>query len=188
MDYTSVYKNMFKQASYNNQDSVSYSKAIEFINKIPNVKSVLNIGSGKGNLEKVLLKRNNLKIISCDLDNFLENVIPHQFIRIDLSNYETLESLPKVDALTCLDVLEHIEEKHLDYIFSKLSSLSNNLFFTIANHSDVINGIELHLIQKPKNYWDIILQKYFDIKQFEEYYNGRLLSYELKTKKVIHEN
>ena len=57
------------------------------------------------------------------------------------------------------------------------SMLSNNCVLAIANHSDVMNGIELHTIQENDKWWELYLTKYFVIEKKEIRYNGTLYMY-----------
>lgn len=179
INYLEIYKTAFKKPTYNNS-SVSYENAKKFIKSI-NPTSVLNVGSGRGNLERIL-QQESFSLSSCDLDNFLEEGISTNFFKVDLSDPEDLQKLPKCDVLTCLDVLEHLEEAHIDSILKRFSEVSNACYFTIANHSDILGGKELHLIQKPSEFWTPVLEKYFKVDSLEHYYSNKLLSYSLTSK------
>jgi len=179
INYLETYKMAFAKPQYNGH-SVSYENAKKYINGLsPN--SVLNVGSGRGNLES-LLQKENFSLSSCDLDNFLVEGINTNFFKIDLSNSEDLQKLPQCEVLTCLDVLEHIEEIYIDSVLKIFSEVSDNCYFTIANHSDIMDGVELHLIQKPCEFWTPVLEKYFKVDLVEHYYSNRLMSYSLTSK------
>ncbi len=183
MDYSSIYNLIFKNKSYNDKNSISYKKALEYIHNLNNIYTITNIGSGKGNLERLLLCNKNFNITSCDLENFLDNdVLPHNFVKIDLSNPECINNLPTTDVLFCMDVLEHIEEKYVDNILKNFSKISKYVFLTIANHSDIIENIELHLIQKPLEFWSSLINKYFIVDLVEQHYNNRLFVFNLRSK------
>ena len=57
------------------------------------------------------------------------------------------------------------------------SQLSSYSIICIANHSDIINGIELHTIQENELWWENIMSKYFKLSYKEIKYNGRLYEY-----------
>ena len=78
------------------------------------------------------------------------------------------------DLLTCLDVMEHIEKKYVNNIIQNFSRISNYAVLSIANHSDILNGVELHLIQEDMSFWKPLLENYFKIIDHTEFYNGRL--------------
>lgn len=187
MDYEKIYKTAFQNKNYNSDHSLSYGKAIEFLSKLQQehpIDSISDIGSGNGNLIRKLPKEKN--IFSYDLDCFYEasafgNVV---FEKIDLSSPTSLHNIKKVDLLYCLDVLEHIEEKHIDLILHNFSKKCNFCFLTIANHSDVINGVELHLIQKNETFWNEKVGQFFKINHFEKAYGNRLYLYQLSTKNL----
>ena len=185
MEYRKVYDEIFKKESYNVHDSDidRYHFVIdEVINN--NFKTIIDISSGKGNLIKLLLNLNqDLKITSTDINKY--HSFDVEFFEIDLSNNiannENLKN-KKYDILTCLDVLEHLEEKYIDGILKSFSLLSNRVLLNIANHSDIQNGVELHLTQKNFEWWNSKIENYFNIESIEVKYNNRLYVYNLKTK------
>jgi 2-polyprenyl-3-methyl-5-hydroxy-6-metoxy-1,4-benzoquinol methylase len=189
MNYKKVYNKVFKDfKNYNSNTSLSYHVAkIALDQKKLECKSISDIGSGKGNLINEILKDKNyinLKINSYDLDCFLEASLKQKvnFNKIDLSNNKSLQNLEYSDFLFCLDVLEHIEKKYIDLILGHFAKKSKYSFFTIANHSDVFGGVELHLIQENKEYWTNKIRDKFNIISSESYYNDRLYSFFLKSK------
>ena len=187
MNYKKTYSNLFNQG-YNkyggNEASLDYT--INFINN-NKVKSIVDIGSGTGSVIKLINKKYpSVKVVSCDLDKF--HNINCEFIKIDLSNSETYKSINgrEFDLLTCLDVLEHLEKDHIDNVMLLFSKLCKNAIFTIANHSDVQNGIELHTIIEDMSYWEPNVTKYFEITSVKTYeypqINGINYLYVLTTK------
>lgn len=184
MNTEEIYKNVFqKNPNYNVHisDKERYNFVINEV-IVNNYKKIIDISSGRGFYIKNLLKRiNNVDITSTDLFKF--NNIDIKFIKLNLSNVDDYVNITeKYEFLSCLDVIEHVGEEHLDNIFTFFSKILNNFCFSIANHSDIENGIELHLIQKNKKWWDDMLSNYFDIKNSFVKYNNRLYCYVLKNK------
>jgi hypothetical protein len=188
MDYKTVYTDIFKNnINYNYPSSVSYEKAINYfkiVNNTKKIEKIADVGSGRGNLIKEINKIYKDKIYSYDLECYYDtteynNVL---FKQINLCDNSFVE-LEKVDFLFCLDVLEHLEENKIKNILKTFSKFSNYSFFTIANHSDIIGGVELHLIQKNHFYWDEIINNYFTIINYQSFYDNRLMCYSLETKK-----
>lgn len=178
-NYLETYRMAFGSAQYNGP-SISYEKAKSFI-KEQNPRSVVNVGSGRGNLE-IILQEETFSLSSCDIENFLNEGINTNFFKLDLSKPESLQNLPQCEVLTCLDVLEHIEEVHIDSILKRFSEVSDKCYFTIANHSDIMNGVQLHLIQKPCEFWTPVLEQYFKVESLEHHYSNRLMLYTLTSK------
>ena len=73
MKYEKVYSEVFKnKRSYNSDNSLSYQKSIEFFTEIEKentIDSIVDIGSGKGNLLKRLPKD---KELLCNLSEGFE--------------------------------------------------------------------------------------------------------------------
>lgn len=169
MDYKNTYTHLFNTDDYSihNIDELRYQISNEFIKK-NGIQSMVDIGSGRGVLLDLLSKENpNLKILSTDLSKF--HGLNFDFKEIDLSNKETFFNIEnKFQVLTCLDVLEHLEKHFIEDIFKWFSEISENQILTIANHSEILDGKEIHLIQENMDYWGPLVNKYFDIISQEE--------------------
>lgn len=177
MDYKETYTNLFNTKNYSihNFNELRYQITNDFVKK-NNVKNVVDIGSGRGVLLDLLIKENpEIKILSTDLENF--HNLNFDFKKIDLSNSETFfEVEEKYNLLSCLDVLEHLEKNLLDDVFNWFSKISKNQILTIANHSEILNGKEIHLIQEGLDYWEPIILNHLEILSKETkvfYHMGR---------------
>lgn len=172
MNYIDVYEKAFTHPTYSQYDEREFKLQylLDYIKKdIP--KTVIDVGSGRGNLLK-LIKDNfpSIKLMSVDLNKF--HNIDVDFMQINLSLPEDRVRLSsiKYDLVTCFDVLEHLDKFFIEdvlFVFSKIAPIS---ILTIANHSDILDGIELHTIQEDFTYWGALIEKYFDIIYYEERY------------------
>jgi hypothetical protein len=183
VDYVNVYKNIFSQNNIYNEhinDRERYDFVIDEIKK-NNYNKVIDISSGRGNMIKCIKDIfPDINITSTDLLKF--NDIKVDFIQLDLTSENDRNSVrDKYDFLSCLDVLEHIEENEINNILRFFKSISKNFCFSIANHSDVQNGVEVHLIQKDKIFWDKILSEHLCIVESFIKYENKLYCYVLKT-------
>lgn len=116
--------------------------------------SVLDFGCGKGNLVKALGERYpDIKAYGYDpgMDGF-------DFMPVN-----------RVDLVINTDVLEHIPENELPETIERISRLSNNVFFYL-NHgkSETLlqDGSSVHCTVKPKEWYDALFRRYFDIVNF----------------------
>ena len=184
-DYRNIYENCFKNESYNKHDDkeVRFEYVKEFILK-NKCNKIIDVGSGRGNLINIIKNKINhpCQITSTDIKKFHNHEVT--FFEIDLSQKDFFKSIEneKFDLLTCLDVLEHIEKKHIDNILQTFKNTSFYCILTIANHSDILNGVELHLIQENELYWNQHIDKYFEIIGLSKHFNERLYIYILKSK------
>jgi cyclopropane fatty-acyl-phospholipid synthase-like methyltransferase len=164
MDYKETYTNLFSAKNYSihNFNELRYQITNDVVKK-NNVKNIIDIGSGRGVLLDFLIEENpEIKILSTDLENF--HNLNFDFRKIDLSDNKTFfEVNEKYELLSCLDVLEHLEENLLDDVFSWFSKISENQVLTIANHSEILNGKEIHLIQENLDYWEPIILNHLEI-------------------------
>jgi len=185
MEYKKIYDEVFnnnKEYNYHVYDKDRYDFVINEIFK-NNYNDVIDISSGRGFLIKYLMEKNqNINITSTDLSKF--NDLDINFVQLNLtekSDYDKITN--KYDFLSCMDVLEHIELKYIHDIFYFFKSISNNFAITVANHSDIFSGHELHLIQEDKLWWDNVFSKYFIIvDSWSGGWKGLLYSYILKNK------
>jgi 2-polyprenyl-3-methyl-5-hydroxy-6-metoxy-1,4-benzoquinol methylase len=172
-----VYTKLFNTNYYSihNINDPHFQFVKEYIIK-NDVESVYDVGSGRGYLLELIEQEfPHIKLVSSDYDKFHQ--IDCFFYKIDLNDKLTYSIIDKVDLLVCLNVLEHVEEDSVNNILEYFSKISKNHIFAIANHEEFIDGIELHKIQKDKNWWDLNINKYFDIKFSDIIYNDMLYLY-----------
>jgi 2-polyprenyl-3-methyl-5-hydroxy-6-metoxy-1,4-benzoquinol methylase len=178
-EYIKLFENNIE---YNNHlnDLYRYDFVINEIKK-NGYKSIIDISSGRGFLlDRIKNNFNDVKITSTDIKKF--NNIDVEFVELDLLNIPTSIRLEKYDLLSCLDVLEHFHESDIDSILRFISKLSNNFCLSIANHSDNINGCELHLTQRNKDWWLSKIYGYFNVIDSFNMFNDRLYCFVLKKK------
>lgn len=180
-----IYSKLFKTDSYNvhPNNEHRYVKALEYINSVyQEGYTIADISTGRGIFLTLLEHKFNNGIISfTDIENFTDSTL--KFIQLDLNLLDSRNSFNyNFDIITVLDVLEHISPEEIENIIQFLSTICKFAFFTIANHSDVQDGIELHTIQKNNLYWNELLSTYFNINSFETYYDNRLYLYKLSSK------
>jgi 2-polyprenyl-3-methyl-5-hydroxy-6-metoxy-1,4-benzoquinol methylase len=190
MNYKDIYTSIFNIESYSTDYHIQYDYILYTLKQLNlNTNNIIDIGSGRGHLIK-LLKVNNLSklsIISVDLKKF-HNYDVNEFIECDLSNYlDRTKLLDKTKLLNkanniviCTDVLEHLDKSFIEDVVYTFSKMSNYCILGIANHSDIINGIELHTIQENDIWWEAIITKYFRILNKDTFYHGRLYIYVLQ--------
>jgi len=185
VNFKNIYESSFNDTNYNKHPDEEYRFQLVKNFIIENeIKSVLDVGSGRGNVIKIIKELDpSIEITSCDLKKFHE--YDCEFLELNLCDKNSLSKIENknYDLLVCLDVLEHVQKDCVDDIFKTFNKISKFSILTIANHSDIHNGVELHLIQENMNYWEPKIQKYFDILNFGEKYGGRLYLLNLKNKK-----
>jgi hypothetical protein len=181
-NYKEIYEQSFSDSKYNLHPDTEFrfNMVYDYINT-NNVNTLVDISSGRGNIIKhIITNHPNIEILSCDLKKFHDYDV--EFIEIDLCDKNTFKITKKYDLLTCLDVLEHIGKECVDDILYFFSRISKHSLVTIANHSDIQNGIELHVIQENMEYWTPLIEKYFEIIKSETQYNNTLYMLTLKSK------
>lgn len=121
---------------------------------------ILDAGCGEGIHLKRMLKNGHdaygIELSKVCCEKYLKDV-PHE--NSDIIGFAKKGQI--FDGLICMDVLEHIPYENIDETIFSLSKMSNSAFYGIANHSDVLNGVQLHLIQENNNWWKEELSKYY---------------------------
>jgi hypothetical protein len=166
-----TYKDLFKDPSYNlhSDEEKRFQFVLNYI-KQNEINSIIDIGSGRGNLLRQLkIEKPDLQILSVDLEKFHELDVP--FVRMNIENINDRKAILNLnfDLLTCLDVLEHIEYESVNDVFEFFSKISKHQIFSIANHPDIQNGLDIHLIQEDAFFWTKRILKYLNIKAYSKY-------------------
>ena len=174
MDYQKVYNDAFANPQYCKDEWLFRNIYCLENMKMKRFDSMIDISSGRGRL-LVEVQKNYpyIEITSTDLNNF--HKLPGvEFIKLDLSLQEDRDKIvslykenPK-ELLTCLDVLEHLDKSFIDDVFRMFSQIAKTSIFTIANHSDKVNGVELHTIQESFDFWEPYIKRYFKIVKFHD--------------------
>ena len=109
------------------------------------VKSVLDLGSGMGYAASYFDLR-GLKVIAAE--GLTENVEHAVFptVKIDLTEHFIKAN---VDLVHCQEVVEHVDEQHLENV---LASLANGKFILMTNALPNQGG-EGHVNEQPIEYW-----------------------------------
>jgi 2-polyprenyl-3-methyl-5-hydroxy-6-metoxy-1,4-benzoquinol methylase len=160
-----VYTNVFNTFSWYNQhphEEPRYVRSLEFVN-LYSPKSILDVGSGRGNFLSLLKKNNDSVLLySCDFNNF-HNLKYVEHYSLDI-RYDKVPV--KAELITCLDVLEHLPINDIEKAVNNMSKTANKFVFSVSNHSDVIGGVELHLTQLDCNNWIKLLNNFCQIEGY----------------------
>ena len=146
--------NLYKELYLKNTEYARNLKPMyRIINSYINFKceSFLDYGCGEGNLSELFEKQNNYTIYKYDPA---------------ITKYSNLNKDLKVDLIVNCDVMEHIPEIEIDNILLHMSKISKNVFFNIhlAKAKTILpNGENAHCTIKPKEWWQLKINKYFKI-------------------------
>lgn len=177
MNYLEIYDKCFSFSEYNvhSLDMFIYQYAFDFINNNISVKSVIDIGSGRGNfLRKLEECDRELKITSLDINKY--HNVNCDFIRIDLSKKPDINKINgEWDIAVCLDVLEHLEENIIEDVIEFISRVGRMACFSVNYKEDIRYGINLHITLKDSFFWEEIVKKYYFIIDIINYENNIII-------------
>src|SRR6185437_6917366 len=156
-----VYDTIYQEIkNYNFRDPLKDNYVDKFAELIGKDKSFIDLGCGEGaNLRRLIglgYNAEGVEISQVCCENFLAD-LPHY--NSDIVSFAKLGK--KYDAAISMDVLEHIPFPDISKVISSVADISSNAFLGIANHSDVLNGVELHLIRENSSWWQSTLSKSF---------------------------
>ena len=145
LDSNKMYEEL--HASPNNhfrgRSIVRYLPDIMYLVKESNVQSVLDYGSGKGEVWKEHGLRSLLEVKVFLYDPGVEE-------------FQKKPSIP-ADLVICTDVMEHIPENCVDEVLKDIENFSKKaIFFTISTREAnkiLPNGQNAHVTIKPKEWW-----------------------------------
>lgn len=149
MDYESL------ESEYSDCNSLSYKK-IRIVNKyLPTGGEYLDIGSGTGEMIAVRTGKHK-KIVGIDLDKDALSLCHHRFAHspeitiiqagiMDLPKH----NLGNFDSITCLDVLEHINENDIPRALSNVYRLLNTQGIFIFSGPGIFEKIRIFIGKSP---------------------------------------
>ncbi len=144
--------------SYNASIDYKLEIVLEWVKK-NNFNNLLDVGCGRGHYLK-LLDKNGIKVTGLEPSKYIADTLKHY----DIINDDILGLAKKGkqwEALYCMDVMEHIEPLEIEETIRALASLSSHALIGIANHSDVWQGVELHLIRQGPSWWESLLSRHY---------------------------
>ena len=156
------YDPYFKDERYNlvNEDRI---KLVE--SWLDKKDTCLDVGCGRGHYLRYLLKR-GYKVHGLEPSQYL---IDKDLKGLPVTHGDIDSLKGKYDALFAMDVLEHIAHEDIDNCLLKLKKHASKFLYGIANHPDIWEGVELHLIQEPASWWlEKLKQHYPKVVLFKE--------------------
>jgi len=155
-DFKAIYSALFATGNYGITDGAEWREG--FINRhlpgLPAGAHLLEIGPGRGRWLKALLcSRQDLHITTWDLADF-HHIPGVEHMDIDLSQeVPCIQDIEPLDVIVASDVLEHIPAKRLPLLMEIMTAFRCPAIVTVANHSDIWEGIELHLTKWSRFGW-----------------------------------
>lgn len=164
MSLEDIYNRVYKKVKWYDEAYEEKLKAVE--EHLPNTDKsirILDIGCGKGHYIRRLISLGYKNITGVEFSSYCcetwldeLNVINANWLELG----PTLED-NSFDLAVCMDVLEHIEPSNIQKFVSNIERTCNEAILGIANHSDIMEGEELHLIQQGVPWWTELLKKYY---------------------------
>ena len=177
LNYQEIYNKVFEEkGEYNCSEANKFPEKFKFVLDFleGEDKQVLDIGCGAG-MHLELLKSNGYKAVGVEVSDVCCNKFLKKFNykNTDIVSFANTKKKP-FNSVICIDFLEHIHEDDLHEVLTAIKSVSKRVLFGIANHSDKINNVELHLIRQNADWWVNKLSEYFNnVKLIEQIINNR---------------
>jgi 2-polyprenyl-3-methyl-5-hydroxy-6-metoxy-1,4-benzoquinol methylase len=164
-DLKQTYDLIYKEVSLYNQEIYpdKFKVLSNYIKDIDKTDKILDIGCGRGHYLKWLQSIGYEDILGIELSefcskNYLKN-LPHK--NMNFLDYSKTISDKFYDFSLCMDVVEHIPIDTINLFLGESARISKKIIYGVANHSDMLGGIELHLIQENNAWWNGILKTHF---------------------------
>jgi ubiquinone/menaquinone biosynthesis C-methylase UbiE len=151
-----------KDKRYNsNPNHKRFSVAKEFLSSI-NVEKVLDVGVGRGHFFRDLDKLGYaMKGIEPSLE--ARKLLKDKRI-INACSHKIPFKKNEFDIVICLDVLEHVPKELITKSLEEIKRVSKRYaLISVAHHSDVKRGWELHISSMPFKEWRELIKNYFSI-------------------------
>ncbi len=171
--YDSVYEKYADTYGQTDEEEPRFKVSRMYLDAIESAKTIFDAGVGKGGFFHLIQSRyacEGIEPSAVAIKKFHRNDvrIKNLFIQDIPGHYQE----NSFDVVVCLDVLEHIPEQDLDTVFHSLASIGKKYFiFSVANHDDEWDGMQLHVSRFSYTEWEKKLRKYFSILHFTPTHN-----------------
>lgn len=129
-------------------DPATYCPAVfKYIMERFGVKSVLDVGSGRGFLPLFLSQNYHVPVVGIEGLPFNVESAVYPLVQWDLTQGAFKST--SVDLVTCIEVVEHIAEEHIDNL---LDTLTRGKIVLMTHAQPGTNG-EFHVNEKDDQYW-----------------------------------
>jgi SAM-dependent methyltransferase len=121
--------------------------------------SVLDVGCGRGAWLKAFSANGTKKIVGLDGDYIKPSTLLIPADRFRSTKLDSRFEIPveRFDLATCLEVAEHLPERHSKYLVGKLTSAAPVVMFSAAPPGQWGGG---HINCKPLSYWRKIFEEF----------------------------
>lgn len=154
IDYLDVYRREFAVSTYGGVGAAGerYQWALDMLPD--DLRTLIDVGCGRGAFcAMVALAHLDADVVGVDLKRWRGYPSQVQWDHLDLSDTAELETLAHADVITCLDVLEHLDEPHVYPAIKALSQRCEALIVSVSNTSEQGVTGELHLTQRSREWW-----------------------------------
>lgn len=175
-----VYDNLYSSDKYGKVENKNQANWLMSRN-LSGIRTAVDFGCGRGHAVNTLTKL-GIKTTGVDFADSLVDTWGDStsFINGDVRNTNLDKTF---DLVVCHDVLEHISMEDIDDAMDNLARHTGKLVsLAIANHPDVWNGKELHLIQEGVDWWRKKVEARWEIIEYESRLGGRLHLFWCRTK------
>lgn len=155
------YDALFKKGNYNlNPNHKRFDVAERFFTKT-GATTVLDVGVGKGHFLR-RMQNLGIEVYGVEPSSEARRLLPD----IVVNGYS--HAIPfadrSFDVVCCLDVLEHVPREYVLASLEEISRVSKKYaIVSVADHSDIVEGVELHISAMSFTEWKTYLQRYFNI-------------------------
>lgn len=163
--YDHIYSTYADTYGQTEEEEPRFKVSMYYLNAIRNARTVFEAGVGKGGFYRMAQR-------SYQCEGIEPSAVAMKHFHADDPTVKNIfaQEVPdhyapdSFDVVVCLDVLEHIPAEDIDAVFESLCFAGKRYFiFSIANHDDVWDGMQLHVNQMPYEEWQERLERYFSI-------------------------
>jgi SAM-dependent methyltransferase len=141
------------------RSSPSAAVVVPMVVELMHPSSVLDVGCGRGAWLGAFLANGVEKVIGLDGDYIKPSTLLFPAERFRPTNLSAKFEIPpdRFDLATCLEVAEHLPERHSKYLVGRLTSAAGHVLFSAAPPGQEGGG---HINCKPLSYWRKIFEDF----------------------------
>lgn len=155
------YDKLFGGTHYNSNPHHDRFKAAEEFALQLGGSTLLDVGVGRGHFMKRMIQH-GFHVTGVEPSSAARDVSDNSLI--DAYAHDMPLPDQSFDIVCCLDVLEHVPRAYIEPSLAEMARVTKGpAIISAADHSDIVDGVELHISSMPFDQWQRLIEAHFTV-------------------------